>query len=402
MVVGGSAECLICKNKFVLRVGIGLEHACTHTFDCPHCFSALTVVAKTGKPPQAHIEFIDNCRSLAAERTGPIVNLHPSIAFTAEEYHSPFTFPSIVLTELAMPHLRVPVNERVRDVASQFELPYTKELWNVVVNVIGLHLREGSQSVLDGQIAQYAEMRRRFLPEFACSTVFKCIASFFDDGFFPAIGNLRHPLRKLIGELRETYSGQIAAFEAYYQAELQSPNIERYMALFQDYFANFDQFRQLLVFARIDSEEVDELIVGGKNFNDVKMFYGQAYETLTSSYVMLACLNNIKKGRRFDEFEHMTLNKYIKDVEKAKKSKPFSGDPVLAAFANSEDSALRNGSHHASIARNGELIKYRSGGTGAEREMAYSRYIHMCNQIAITNSALMLVELQEFSTLVRK
>lgn len=308
----------------------------------------------------------------------------------------------MVLTRLASPYMRVPAESQVKDVATQFELPYTKDLWNVVVNVIRLHLRGNAQDVLNGQIAKYSEMRKKFLPEFTCTTVFKCVASFFDDAFFPAIGNLRQPLRKRIQDLRANHPNQMATFEAYYRSDLESENLERYVALFRDYFANFDQFRQLLVFARVGSDEVDELIVGSKNFNDIKMFYGQAYETLTSSFVTLACLNNIKNGRRFDEFEHMTLNKYIKDVEKAKKSNPFSADPVLSAFASSEDSALRNGSHHASIYHDGELVKYRSGGTGAEREMAYSRYIHMCNQIAIANAALMLVELQEFSTFIQR
>lgn len=89
----------------------------------------------------------------------------------------------------------------------------------------------------------------------------------------------------------------------------------------------------------------------------------------------------------------------FKDVEKAKKSNPFSAEPALAAFTRWEDSALRNGSHHAAIGRDGELVKYRSGGTGAEREIAYSRYVHICNGITIATAPLLLVELQEFSTL---
>ncbi len=402
MVIGGCVECLICTTKFILRVGVGLENACTHTFDCPHCFSALTVVAKADVPLSTHIEFTENCRAIDGERVGPVVNLHPSIAFSADEYHDQLTFPSIVLTKLTRPYMRAPAESRLKDVATQFELPYTKELWSVVANIIRMNLRGNAHDVLNGQIAKYVEMRRKFLPDFTCTTVFKCVASFFDDGFYPAIGNLRQPLRKLIQELRKNHPIQMATFETYYRSDLESENLERYIALFQDYFANFDQFRQLLAFTRVGSDDVDELIVGSKNFNDIKMFYGQAYETLTSSFVTLACLNNIKNGRRFDEFEHMTLNKYIKDVEKAKKSNPFSGDPVLFAFASSEDSALRNGSHHASIFRYGELVKYRSGGTGAQREIAYSRYIHMCNQIAITNAALMLVELQEFSTFIHR
>jgi hypothetical protein len=164
-------------------------------------------------------------------------------------------------------------------------------------------------------------------------------------------------------------------------------------------FANFDQFRQLLVFARIANEDVDDLIVGSKKFNDVKLFYGQAYETLTSAYVTLACLNNIKQNRSFDSFASMSLKNYIKDVEKAKRSNPFAAESVLAAFTRWDDCALRNGSHHAAIGREGELVKYRSGGTGAKRAIAYGRYVHLCNGITIALAALMLVELQEFSSL---
>lgn len=400
MITRGCLECLVCGQKFVVRVGIGLEEICTHTFDCHNCFTPITVQAKIGPPPQAWLEYKENCKSAKEDAlVQSVVNLHPSIAFPASEYHSQYAFPSMQLTNLAGPYMRVPAGARARDVALHFELPHTKQLWMIVESVIRLHLQGDPAGVLQKQIARYAEKRREFSPTFTCSTVFKCVASFLDDVFFPAIGNLRQPLRALVHQLRSTQPDQLKEFTAYYRSELERPNLEAYLAVLQDYFANFDQFRQLLVFARVANEEVDDLIVGAKKFNDVKLFYGQAYETLTSAYVTLACLNNIKQSRSFDSFASMSLNKYIKDVEKAKRSNPFAAEAVLAAFTQWDDSALRNGSHHAAIGREGELVKYRSGGTGAEREIAYSRYVHLCNGITIALAALLLVELQEFSTL---
>ena len=168
---------------------------------------------------------------------------------------------------------------------------------------------------------------------------------------------------------------------------------------FTDYFRYFDQFRQVLVHARVGDENVDDLVVGSKSFEEIKLYYGQAYEALTSAYVFPAALFNLSQGRQFDMFASMTLKKYVSDVEKSKRANPFSGVPALAAFSKFEDSSLRNGSHHASIWREGELVKFRSGGTGAEREISFSRYMHTCNGITVALSALFLVELEFISAI---
>lgn len=295
--------------------------------------------------------------------------------------------------------MRVPANEKHQDAALNFEVPNTNQIWPVVSNILKLATKGDPANVLNQQIARYEALRREFSPTFHSPIVFKCVASFFDDIFYPAIGKLRSPLKAFALEQSRTYPAEFLKLEAFYRNELQAEHVERYLAIFNDYFRYFDQFRQVLVHARIDDGDVDDLVVGSKRFDEIKLYYGQAYETLTSNYVTLACLNNISQGRKFDEFHAMTLNKYIKDVEKAKKSKPFKGVPQLAAFTLFEDSALRNGSHHASIWRDGEVVRFRSGGTGAERDMAFSRYLHQCNGITIALAALFLVELQVFSSL---
>lgn len=262
-------------------------------------------------------------------------------------------------------------------------------------------LKADPGGVLQNQIAAYEAVRKKHKPGFTCSTPFKTIASFFDDIFYPAIGNLRSPLKAYVRKLIQSQPAEIARLRTHYQDEVQTPALERYLATFNDYFRHFDQFQQVLTHVRVGSDDVDDLIVGSKRFDEIKLYYGQAYETLTSGYTTLACLNNIAAGRPFDQFKSMTLNKYISDVDKAKRSNPFADEPPLMAFAEFENSSVRNGSHHASIWRDGDSIKFRSGGTGAEKDIAYSRYMHICNGITIAIAALLLVELEMFSTIAQ-
>lgn len=399
MVIRDYCQCKVCGHILCIRAGVGLEAKCQHQFDCPNCHSPIVLFVCIGTPPAAWIEYQENSEKAQHKEDATVINLHPSIAFESEDYHSPIVFASMKLMDLVAPHMRVADDSRMRDVAQDFELPETKQLWEVVRNVLRLHQMGDPAGVISSQIARYQKSRQKYHKWFRCSTLFKCVASFFDDLMYPAIGNLRQPLRVLVSDLRLSNAAELNRFQAYYRSEIEKENVARYSSLFDDYISSFDQFRQLYVHARVGDDNVDDLIVGAKDFERVKLFYGQAYETLTSAYVTLACLNNIKQGRPFDVFQSMTLTKYIKDLDKSKKSNAFLMEPCLANFTKWDDSALRNGSHHASIAREGEKVKFRSGGTGAQREITYARYLHICNSIAIACAALMLVELQEFSSM---
>jgi hypothetical protein len=394
-------KCIVCDQQLILRVGIGLENVCQHTFDCPKCFTAITIEARLGEPPAAWIEMKENIKRIDKVIDAAVtVNLHPSFAFRLADYHSPVAFASMQAARLIHPHARVPADSRLIDVALHFEVPQTAQIWPIVKNILALAVKVDPANVLQSQVARYELARREFKPSFRCTTAFKAAASFLDDIFFPAIGNLRAPLRLFAKDLSTANDAEFQRLIDFYIAELQQQSFDRYLSTFADYFKYFDQFRQILAHARVGDEAVDDLIVGSKRFDDIKLYYGQAYETLTSSYTFLAALFNLSKGRKFDSFNSMTLKKYMSDVEKAKRSNPFLDVPVLASFTKFEDSALRNGSHHASIWRDGELVKFRSGGTGAEREMSFSRYIHACNGITIAIAALFLVEL-EFVSAIR-
>ncbi|WOB06219.1 hypothetical protein [Piscinibacter gummiphilus] len=396
-VVREYAECTVCGSKLILRVGVSVENSCTHTFDCPNCHTPISIDLKTGGPGEAWVEGRENAKVIAEEDgIESIVNLHPAFAFKRSDYRSKLAFASGYHISLTHGKMRL-VDGKFQDFATQFEVPDTPQVWSLVRSVMVLALKSDPGKILQKQIGAYEAARKIHKPHFTCPTSFKVVASFFDDIFYPAIGGLRSPLRAFVRAAAQAHPSELARLKKYYRSDVQAQALERYLATFGDYFRMFDQFRQVLTHVRVGSEDVDDLIVGSKRFDEIKLYYGQAYETLTSSYTTLACLNNISAGRPFDEFKSMSLAKFVNDVDKAKRSNPFADEPTLSAFTRFENSGLRNGSHHASIWREGDFIKFRSGGTGAERDIAYSRYMHICNGITIAIAALLLVELEFFS-----
>jgi hypothetical protein len=123
------------------------------------------------------------------------------------------------------------------------------------------------------------------------------------------------------------------------------------------------------------------------------MFYGDAFEVITSAFTILACLNNISKGRKYDEFEKMNLAKYI-TIDKANRANPFKDTDCFSIFSDCIDSSIRNASHHQSMKINKKgIVMYRSPGSSNWKHIPYIKYLYMCNEIMLNICALQMIEL---------
>jgi hypothetical protein len=138
----------------------------------------------------------------------------------------------------------------------------------------------------------------------------------------------------------------------------------------------------------------EESQASSQGFKRTKMFYGNAFEVLTSHFTILACLNNVRNGRPYDQFNTMALSKYL-SIDKAKRGNPFEDAKPFFEFARDLDSVLRNASHHGAIRieQDSQVITYRSGGTGALHTMPYAKYLYKCNEIFLRVAALLMLEL---------
>lgn len=398
-VLRGYAHCEICAENYILRAGVGTEKYQSHTFDCQSCGIPISVIVRAN-PPSAHFEPEENVIIDDSEGENAVVlNLHPFFAFDSKEIHNLMAFPSLLYGSKIAPYLRlVPQQKDLRinsqDIALQFYVPNASNLWSTVKNIFLLEERVGQNKRVIKAIEHYEKQRQKYFIETKVSNSKDVAFNFFDSLYYPRFEKLLDPAIELIYAIKRDYQQGFAEFCEFYSNHIKVQHSRQYFSIFSDYFKIYNQLSQMVVHSRIGDEDVDDKIVGSKSFEAVKLYYGQAYESLTSFFVIFACLNNIFVGRSYDQFQSMTLNKYMKDVSKEKKANPFEQTQPFYAFTDGLDSTLRNGSHHASIWRNGEKVFYRSGGTGSQREITYSRYLHLCNKLTISLAVLFIIELK--------
>ncbi len=391
MVIRSYVKCKTCGNIHLVRSGVGVESYEIQSFDCLSCGMPI-VIAVRANVPQAYFEAEENAIFVQDYKgTEKVVNLHPCFAFSKEIFHSEQAFPSLEYMHKIYEHLRKTPG-KFQDITTQFDLRNAKNLWGIVKNIIALEQKENKKQQ-DKLISQYKSARKDYVHKVIVRTYKDVVISFFDALFYPKINELINPIFDIVKGIEKKYSDHFQDFYEFYCSNMQSESINRYVSIFIDYFKCRSELNPMLVHARIGDFDTNNKIVGSRNFETVKLFYGQAYETLTSQFFVLACLNNIRLGRKYDTFSTMTLKKYLKDVEKSKRANPFKEVPAMANFSLYLNSTIRNGSHHASFWREGEILKYRSGGSGAEHDISYSHYLYLCNELTIALAALFTIEI---------
>ncbi|RWU13126.1 hypothetical protein [Xanthomonas phaseoli] len=171
-------------------------------------------------------------------------------------------------------------------------------------------------------------------------------------------------------------------------------NLERAHNTLKEYFSSYTDFSQLLTFAKHGVDVSDDYEASSVAFSRTKLFYGNAYENVTTNIATLALVNNINAGRRFDEFMAMSLTTYLQS-HKANRANPFSAVEAFTKICTPLKSTIRNASHHGAmrIINNGRSIQYRSGSNGEQKTMRYLEYINACNEIMLSTCALLALEL---------
>lgn len=393
MVIGNSIQCQSCNAIYRVRVGVGIDKYQKHFMDCFECNMPIVFAVKA-IPPSAYIQVEENCIIVEDSLEHKVVNFHPACAFDKDEIHSPKTFPSLELTSMLHKHMRMPPGQRIISISHQFDIPNAPSKWAYLKSIAKL-INNGEIEKAQRTAKLYMQSRNEELPLYKKDSMYSFTSisyEFLDWLFYPRVHDIAEPIKLEIDELKK--NGLLDDFYKFYKQNLQVENQQRYINIISDFMSRRDHFGQLIYYARINNDEIDTKIISSKNFDKIRNYYGDAYETLTSNMTILACINNIINGRSFDQFKTMTLNKYIKDVNKEGKINPFKNNKLFTAFCEDDlESTIRNGSHHASIWHDGESVRYKSGGTGAEREISYTRYIHLCNKLTLKIVSLWLVEL---------
>lgn len=169
----------------------------------------------------------------------------------------------------------------------------------------------------------------------------------------------------------------------------------RQISLLEEYAKAYDQLSQTYIYAVRGTNLDGNVVASSKDLRAVRMFYGNCFEEVAVGFELPACLNNIRKGRPYDQFAQMSLAKYL-SINKAGRAKPFTDNAGFAGLHDEFESAIRNASHHNALrlcAGHPEIIEYRSGDEGTWRRMPYAEYLLRCNRIMMCAMRLLLLQL---------
>lgn len=386
-------KCGTCTTSHTLRISVGHNNFQDHSVQCVKCGEEMHVRLELDfKKVSAELKCIENCDFSTQE--GTVVNLHPELPVPSDQLHKDGVFPwlSFVRDHFEMDDKHpenIPEGTTIfRDVHSSLGgQTGTAEAWSNLKKGWSLHLR-GKHELSEEFLSKYKYEGYDDKP------ILQNILYHFS--FLLLIPNKLHLVKEaveFVGEIKKKHPLEYQNFLNYFKSDLQLDHSHRYFEIYSEYFNDFSEYNQVLLYSKQCKELNSNFTVSSINFKKTKMFYGNAFEILTSNFVVLACLNNIAMGREYDQFEQMTLSKYI-TINKANKANPFNNTSCFTSFSSCIDSKIRNASHHKTmkIDKHG-IVLYRSPGSSTWNKISYPQYLFMCNEIILSLSALHMLEL---------
>lgn len=393
MIVRHSIKCLTCEYPHTLRIQVGHTKYQEHSFRCVECSEEIIVgMDCEARTASVNVREVENCELSFEE--GKIINLSPEFPISQKDLHRDLAFPSFG-------HIK-----KLHEAQERFGVKYPSfksfeeareytlnnlgesELWPIVKKGWSLTAK-GLTELAETKLKKYKT------PNFNDPSELNYILfDFCGHMLLPGKYYLFENAANLTESIAKNYRAEYQRFQSYYIENLKGENFNRYFEVFNEFFKCYSDFSQTLMFLQHNIDLPKDFEASSAAFGKTKLFYGNAFEALTSNISILACLNNINNGRKFDQFESMSLEKYL-TINKANRSNPFKNTEPYFEICKSLDSTLRNASHHGAMRLDdrGKVVHYRSGGTGSQKKISYKNYIDKCNSIMLSCCAVLSMEL---------
>ncbi len=391
MILRHYLKCETCEQPITLRIGIGRNNVQKHTIQCPNCFEDIRFKLNLDyENITTELIMLENCEE--GKEKGIIVNVHPDFAISKEKINEECFSPFLqYVSDNIINHdadIEQTNEQRQREIQRSL---FLSEEWKDLKRAWSLKLNDNIE--LSETITNNSS--DKFDYEEDLDSVNDWIFRFCYRMLSPGKLYLFYDATEYIRDnVILKYRSEMKRFRDFYINNLYEEHLERYFEAYSEFFSNYSEYSQLLNYMKQDTNLPKNYTVSSNDFQKTKMFFGNAYEHLTSNLTILAYYNNIANGRSFDQFETMDLNKYL-TINKANRANPFKDTRPFYRLADCLDSSLRNASHHGSVKFNKKKKKivYRSGGTGAERNISYTEYLMKCNNLLFSLSALLMLEM---------
>jgi hypothetical protein len=404
-------SCVTCGHKNTLRISLGPEARQEHTFACVGCGEECRIALDLDhvnrekydlgplkiQSPTPTIGKLENC--VVCDEEGSITNLDPTFPVPEHLLHKDQVFPW-------MYSAREHMVARSRELDLKPREPGEPPIVLDVIDELGIPrlAADGIQAFCKawrlGRRGKVELSREQLANLGAISGV--DIESVWSGAAIVAMAVMGERARTDLSSFRDDvqalvarYPEEIARFREYLKNEdLLSDAMDRQVSVLEEYARSLSHYMQAWVFATTGTAIGDEMGVSSTDLKRVKYFYGEAFEQLATMLVWPACLNNISKGRGFEEFQRMTLKQY-RNIDKAARKVAFAENATMSQLTAEFDSTLRNASHHGALRcapDSRQWIEYRSGDTGNWKRMRYSDYLVKCNLIQVCLLKLLMLQ----------
>lgn len=396
MIIRGYLHCGECGLPHIVRIGMGQETQQRHHFPCRSCHEPIEVGLNVDYTKiSAELFFGKNAVASGPLDEGEVVNLDANFLIPDEDQGQEMAFPRIQQGAAMIQKL---IDDRLAqgltpfpddDIGVAGKRPDFASEWNDCRAAWSLW-RNGKDKL---------SMKR---VETASSTIYATeplsdLADWIWRFALAITGPRYHALfvdaMELIKESKK--NNDFPRFCKAFTDEISRPHGQIYFELIKSYFAAYDEFAQVQ-FLVTSGTEFPEARASSSNFDSVRMFYGNAFEAFSSLVEFLAYLNNLLEGRKFDEFQSMTREQYLR-LDKSSRFRCFEDRAEFLSIATEADNVLRNASHHGGLVFDpkSQDITYRAGkgGQGDEQHISYTDYLRRCTEIFMQSMVLFRLEL---------
>ena len=398
MIVRSAITCDTCGRLHVVRIGMGQETHQSHRFACRGCGEEIGIGLEVDYVNIAHRTVIESNCSFAEEKPGAdIVNLDASFVIPADQQGQDFAFPRLQQMQSMLEKAEsdgvkfssIHVDDP-KILQRPFRRPDYSQEWSELRRAWTLHRRD-QKSLSRGIVRKasqnlYAGDPLSGLPDW----IWRFCLHLTARNFHPRL----HALMKKLDAIFE--SPNFPELIEYYRRNMVPQRGRRYIAIMTEYFRAYSEYAQVQFMLSGGVRPAADEHVSSTNFEITKMFYGNAFEVLADNMDLIAILNNVNQGRRYDTFVQLTLSDYYR-IDKSGRANCFSGDAEFSQISAEFDNQVRNASHHGGMEFDQitQMISYRSGkgGTGPEMNMTYTEYLVRCVEIFMQIICIFQIEL---------
>lgn len=376
----------------MLRIAIGDAKRQPHHVACRNCGEELEVVLTLGTGSgEGAFSCSENAAFCDEDTKALVVNLDPNFVIPKDQANSPLSFPRLEQMRMMVKAIEargVSLDQMAR--ASRERGPTFPTEWTHLKKAIGLETRgksKLSRREIDTSSALFYEGERLDSLDDWLIRFLRRLVGPDDDKLFEKISKEAE---------RVIASKDATGMMKHYFADLRTARRDAYFAILTDFFRSYSEFSQVLYRVRLGAAPPENAAAGSTNFENVKTFYGDAFETFAGLVELFTMLNNLDAGREYDQGERLTLKKY-RELDNASKFNPFAGNAAFTGLCVEIDNQIRNASHHRGIklSADRDTVLYRAGkgGTGEEQSMTYVTYLDRCVRIFMQILVLLCVEI---------